>query len=384
VPACARVSLGRRGSLASAAAGQSRSPTAGRCDFSSKAASTIGGALAAARESLGALGLVAGVRQAHGLRVVSASGYSDVDQSQLLETDDRFSVGSATKTFTAVLILQLVEEGRLALDDPVDAYLPGLADGGRVTVRHLLSHTSGIPDYLLDPVIYANLDQAWDHDELIASQVARGLLFEPGSQFWYSNTNYIALGRIIERVTGSTYAAELERRILRPLRLGKTYLSGEGTPTDDVVAGVRIEGDHFNPVPPFVHPSLTWSVGGMVSTADDLLRWMEALFAGRLLRPSSLAAMTAKTVLNDGTESTYCLGIGVSETPLGPFYSHRGEFPPFTSLVGYVPGRRLGIVILSSTLEVPASTLADAGLPLEPTPSVYRSLMPTLADVLAR
>ena len=189
-----------------------------------------------------AVGALAEVRDEHGVWR-GTSGVAELGTTRAVPVDGRFRAGSITKTFVATVVLQLVDEGRLRLDDTVEAWLPGVVPNGHhITVRQLLNHTSGLYDYMRtlpmppEPEFLDNRWRTWTAAELVARAVANPPMFEPpGSAFTYSNTNYILLGQIIEKVTGQSYGEEIERRMIRPLQLDDTSLPGTST---------RIRGPH--------------------------------------------------------------------------------------------------------------------------------------------
>ena len=163
-------------------------------------------------------------------RFVAASGTEERDGDTPATAEAQFRVASTTKLFVATVVLQLVEEGRLRLDDPVSTYVPGFRHARGVTIRQLLNHTSGIPDYTrtdhFHEGLLADRDREWSTDELLALVADVRRDFAPGTDYLYSNTGYLLLGRVIDTVTGSTWAAEVRRRILDPLRLQHTYVAG--------------------------------------------------------------------------------------------------------------------------------------------------------------
>lgn len=164
-----------------------------------------------------------------------AAGVSDLATGAALRPAAQFRIGSSTKTFVSTVVLQLVGEGLLRLDEPVAHRLPGLLlDGERITVRQLLNHTSGLPDYVDDPDLLAGIreDRVWEPHELVALAERHPRLFEPGTAWSYSNTNYVIAGVLVEAVTGRPLARELERRIFSPLRLRHTtFPAGTATMT---------------------------------------------------------------------------------------------------------------------------------------------------------
>jgi D-alanyl-D-alanine carboxypeptidase len=249
----------------------------------------------------GAVGALAEVRDEYGVWRGS-SGTAALGTTRTVPERGRFRVGSITKTFVATITLQLVHERRLRLDDTVDVLLPGVApDGDRITVRHLLNHTSGLYDYLHTlpmPPTQEFLDnrwRTWTASELVRPAVANPLMFEPGSAFAYSNTNYVLLGRVIERVTGQPYGEEIRRRIIRPLRLHGTYIPGTSTrirgPHPHGYVPARLDGEVRLLDYTEMNPSVMGASGEMTSTTADLNRFFAALLGGRLLPDHLLDAM---------------------------------------------------------------------------------------------
>ncbi|WP_316528878.1 serine hydrolase domain-containing protein [Kitasatospora brasiliensis] len=303
----------------------------------------------------GAVGAIAEVRGADGSGGGvwrGSSGVSDLATGAPVRTDGRFRAGSVTKMFTATTVLQLVGEGRIGLDDPIERYLPGLVpNGGRITVRQLLDHSSGLRDPTkargglfpdpTDPAEVRNwLDQggltrAITPGQVVAASVAHAPDFPPGSRFGYSNVNFTLLGMIIEKVTGHGYAQEVTARILRPLGLDSTYFPGTAT-------GIRGPHAHgYWTVPEGPGPadrsdrdvtvaSVTWAnaAGELISTLSDLNRFVKALLDGRLLPPALLKQMTATTPIEvDGAPTGLGYGLGMAGWQLscGPVYGHDGS-----------------------------------------------------------
>ena len=273
----------------------------------------------------GAVGALAVVRDGHrGWR--GNSGVAEVGTTRAVPVHGRFRIGSITKTFVATVVLQLVGEGWLRLDDPVEKWLPGVVpDGDRITVRQLLNHTSGTYDYRLTlalPPSQEFLDnrwRTWTAAEQIERAVAHPPTFEPpGSAFAYSNTNYLVLGQVIEKVTGRSYGKEIERRIIRPLRLHQTTLPGTTpwirgphphgyAPVEDDGGGIRIVD--FTEM----NPSLFGAGGEMISSARDLQRFFAALLRGRLLDQQLLDEMKRPGVPG----GSYGLGLAWRDTACG-------------------------------------------------------------------
>jgi D-alanyl-D-alanine carboxypeptidase len=252
-----------------------------------------------------------------------------------------FRVASQTKVFVSTIVLQLVAEGRVRLDAPVGRYLPRLLpDGDEITVRQLLSHRSGLYDpqvevYRTLQDIYDRRLEHWTPRQVLTLSNAHGLLFPPGTAFSYSNTNYVVAGLLIERVTGTTIARQLERRIVRPLGLRHTWFPADTAalppprlhgymPLDDQPPLVDADITWFN-------PSFFWASGALVSNVDDLDRFYDALFDGRLLPARLLAEMLAP---NDTGVPGWSYGLGLEEytLPCGAVaVGHTGALPGYNS-----------------------------------------------------
>ena len=277
-----------------------------------------------------ASGVLAEVRSA-GRVWRGAGGVAELRSSGAVPVDARFRAGSITKSFVATVVLQLVGEGRIALDDPSGKWLP---DGDRITVRQLLQHTSGLADYGesdgfrrlygTTEAVVGMRHRTWSPPELLAFVAGRPALFEPGSCWAYSSTNYLLLGLLIERVTGNSYAAEVERRILRPLDLRDTGLPG----ADPGMAGPHLHGylrgktGEPIDVTVFDH-SFAGPAGEIVSSTSDLNRFYGALVNGRLLAPAQLAEMRSARAAGPGFD--YGLGVAKRQLPDGTtLWGHNG------------------------------------------------------------
>ena len=279
-----------------------------------------------------ATGVLAEVRDISGWAWRGSAGVAELGTSRRVPTNGRFRVGSVTKSFVATVVLQLVGERRMSLDDPLARWYPGIVpNADRITVRHLLQHTSGIFNYtdrLFE--LYPTIDDIlriryrhWTPAEIMAIIDGQPALFEPGTEWSYSNTNYILLALIIKRVTGRDYASEVDRRILRPLRLTAADVPGDnpfikGPHSHGYEPALR--GEVVEPVDVTVfNPSVAWAAGEMTSTTTDLNRFFGALMSGRLLRPAQLAEM--RTSFRD---AEYGLGLQSFQLPCGRLWGHTG------------------------------------------------------------
>ncbi|MFC3452779.1 serine hydrolase domain-containing protein [Amycolatopsis speibonae] len=238
--------------------------------------------------------------------------------------EDRFRIGSISKTFTATVLLQLVAENRLSLDDPAGQWLPGLVEhADEISVRRLLNHTSGVFNYTQDQVALSQRETYTPH-QLVEVAAAHPADFEPGAGWAYSNTNYVLAGLIAERVTGRDLADEIADRVCRPLGLAATRLPHAGDETLGEPHSAHFT-KLFSPDPDaeihdvtLLEPSPYWAAGGMVSTAGELLRFFGALLGGRLLPPEQTRALFDAVPTRDWLpDAAYGLGICSLKLPGG-------------------------------------------------------------------
>jgi D-alanyl-D-alanine carboxypeptidase len=302
----------------------------------------------------GAPGAIALVNDGHAVRLHAAGE---------ARGHDRFRAGSITKSFVSTVALQLVGERRLSLSDTVEHWLPGILPyGDRVTVRHLLNLTSGVPDNQ-DAVnaefIQGNMTRSWTPRELVALVAGKEPEFAPGSSWAYSNTNYALAGLIIQRVTGHSLSAELERRIIQPLHLRQT-----SAPVDETaIAGRHAHGyadvDGARRDVTVLNPSGMWAAGNLVSSATDIARFWRALLGGRLLAPAQLKAMKTTVPAWPGTEVRYGLGIQEIPSACGTLWGNGGSLAGYANLFrNSEDGTRQSAVIV--TVEPGPDSLGEA------------------------
>lgn len=306
---------------------------------------------------------------------VMTSGVPNRTNGDSIGKNDRVRIGSVTKTFTASLVLQLVAEGKVDLDAPIEQYLPGLlhgsdmdgsdmdgsgTDGSAITVRQLLQHRSGLPEFAGEPGadewIAANEDRTLTPSAAVAIALGKPAQFVPGTSLVYTNTNYIVLGMLVESVTGRSYADELQSRILDPLDLEDTYLPA---------AGERdIRGDHLTGYQDLdggltdvsrTEPSIPWSAGAMVSTGTDLNTFWRALLDGQVVPAEQLAEMTTPQVATTEAEGLgYGMGVGATELPCGVTYTgHSGGIYGYYTLSGATPDRAFTVTLTSTPKDQP-------------------------------
>ncbi|MFD7594069.1 serine hydrolase domain-containing protein [Kitasatospora sp. NPDC059812] len=305
----------------------------------------------------GAPGVVVRVDDGRGRPVEIAEQAPWAAADQRLAVGDEFRMGSNTKTMMAVIALQLAAEGRLALTDPVEAWLPGqVPDGRAITLRMLLNHTSGLADYTEDPAVLPSIlgkdPHRWTSAELLAVGLKRPALFPPGTRWSYSNTDYAAVGAVLERVTGASLADLVRDRIARPLNLKHTYLATDGSWRGRHVRGYEPDSAHMPAGVPAafrdvagVHrdgrvdvsgndPGWGGAAGAVVSTAQDWSRFYNALMSGRLLPAAQLAQLRTTVPMDpqnpvDGPGSG--LGIETGRTPCGTVWAHDGGITGYSS-----------------------------------------------------
>jgi D-alanyl-D-alanine carboxypeptidase len=307
----------------------------------------------------GAPGALVLVRDGDRTETVVA-GVANTATMAKLRPDDRFRVGSVTKTFVATIVLQLAAEGRLRLDDPVGRTLPGLLpDVGGITIRDLLAHRSGLADVADDPAVLDGARAGWSPRRLVRMAAAEPRTAAAGGAFRYSNTNYLLLGLIVERVTGRSLEFELARRITAPLGLASTSFV-PGRIGRAHVHGYRLPS-HQGVVDPAAEPrdlenrSVRWAggAGDVVSSGADLARFLAVLLGDRLLPARQLAAM-------ETMHSRYGLGLAVYPTRCGPAWGHTGNLGGIVTVAWSTrDGRRQAVVMANA---YPLTAAANAAL----------------------
>jgi D-alanyl-D-alanine carboxypeptidase len=245
-------------------------------------------------------------------------------------------------------VLQLIEEGGLALDDKIVAWFPSFPRAADLEVRHLLQHTSGIVDYLAQPGL--DVTQPVEPEAILTWPAQQGLQSEPGATWDYSNTNYVMLGLIAEQVGGQDYAALVRARILEPLGLDATFVNGEEDGPAFVMGYSWENGSYVEY--PREHPSWAWAAGAIVSTLPEQVRFIEALLGGELLGPAMLEEMKTGVAIPGAPEGTeYGLGLEWGETPLGTLYTHGGLIHDVQSATARLPDAGLSIAAYANTYQ---------------------------------
>jgi D-alanyl-D-alanine carboxypeptidase len=329
----------------------------------------------------GAPGVTGGVVLADGTSFGLAAGLADTALGSAMTSSSRLLQGSVGKTYVAAVALQLVHDGLLDLDAKVSSYLgqepwysrlPNHAD---VTVRQLMNHTSGIIRYEFNEQFLVDLladpDRVWRPEEQVAYLFDTEAPFPAGEGWEYSDTNYIILGMIIERLTGRGYYDAMRHRILEPLALDNTVPSdsrripglvqgyaGVGNPLG-VPDAVLVDGEFV------INPQFEWTGGGIASTAEDLARWAKALYEGEAFDSSMLAVMLDAVPARLGPGAEYGLGVIVRPTPLGTSWGHSGFFPGYLTEMMYFPDHRVAVAVQINSSDFPRLQMSPGRILLE-------------------
>lgn len=345
--------------VAACGAGASPPPAADRC---ATVQQKLGAALTAAVAARGITGAAAAV-DAGGCSFRGAAGLAVPTQASPLAAGDLFRIGSITKTFVSTLVLMLRAEGRLSLDDRVSDHVASVPGGHGITVRQLLNHTSGLYNYTESRAFWeasaAAPGRAFTPAELLAFAAAHPVYFPPGGGFHYANTNYIVAGMIVEAVGAEPLAAQLRRRILDPIGLTHTYLDGAEPVLPGLVSGYEPSAGGYEDVTHVASPSGAWAAGALVSSADDVNRFLGHLLGGELLDAEGIAEMTTWTRTPYPQAPEYGLGISEHDTALGMSYGHVGSIAGYDAWTARVVARGVTITVLSNQVAAGAMAIAD-------------------------
>jgi len=306
---------------------------------------------------------------------LGSAGVADRDKQAPITPCTRSRVGSITKIFTAVVVLKLVEQGKIALDKPISDYLPReiwtrLASGSQITVRQLLNHTSGLSDYVHDSsylaLAFGEPTRKWSMYDIIPYAYDRGGLFPPGQGFHYSNTNYILLGLIVLGASGRDPSELVTDWIIKPLGLSDTFYDlnnpvPDGTARGYVDYGGGLQDGTANT---FAHYTPD---GAVVSTVYDLSYFIEALFEGKLLSHNMLKEMTKVVDVPTARfgRTKYGLGLRFWDTPYGQAWGHSGQVVGYSADLFYFPDSKLSYALLVNASNGGVEQLIDQALTTE-------------------
>jgi D-alanyl-D-alanine carboxypeptidase len=310
---------------------------------------------------------------------LAAYGTRDYGGGDAVTVDDHFRIGSNTKTMTGTVILQLVDEGELALDDPVSNYAPQVPNGENITITQLLNMRSGLHNYSelipFNRILDDDPQKVWQPAELVAMGLAEEPYFPPGEGFHYSNTNTVLLGMIIEEITGNSAGDEFRTRIFEPLGLEETLLpalddpaipephprgylwgTNESTavdpalPEDDQEAALAGEIEPNDVTDD--NPSWGWTAGAAISTARDLATYVEAMIRGGLVS-TELQAVRLDSLQPVDTDDPQSAQYGLALAQLGPLLGHDGSLPGFQSVMGHDPETGLTMIVFTNLQAAP-------------------------------
>jgi CubicO group peptidase (beta-lactamase class C family) len=280
------------------------------------------------------------IREAENVVFNKAYGFADVDKNISAHRMTKYKIGSVTKTFTAVMIMQLIEEKKLNLQTKLNRFYPKITNAEKITIYDLLHHRTGIVDYINgDSITAKNIYRFHSKEEMIQKITDYKPLFEPGTKHEYSNSNYNLLGYIIETLTKKSYAENIQTRIVKKANLLNTYFpQGKIETSIGESYSYLFNGTKWEKVEEWEN-SIAYSAGAIISTPADLTRFMYALFDGKLVKPSSLEQMKE---IKEG------YGKALMQFPFGErrFYGHTGGIENFRAVVGYYPTEKLGISLI--------------------------------------
>ncbi len=304
-----------------------------------------------AREVLAATGApsasVAVVRDGQ-IAYLSAYGQARLSPATPARTDMRYSIGSISKQFTATAVLMLAEEGKLSLDDPVARFLPSLTRAGDVTVRQVLSHTSGYRDYWPQDYVLPFMLQEITAEKILDGWARKPLDFEPGSQYQYSNTGYVIAGLIVEKASGTPLLSFLAKRVFTPLGMESVAdIDRQPQPETDPVGYLRYGLGPLR-VAPKEGKGWLFAAGELAMTPKDLARWNIGLIDQRLLKPASYREMETEVWLSDGVGTDYGLGIDVRMEDGRRVLEHGGEVSGFSANNKVFPDERAAVTVLTN------------------------------------
>lgn len=275
-----------------------------------------------------------------------AFGMANLELNVPMRTEHVFKIASITKQFTAVAILQLLEEGKLDLQDEITRFIPDYpTQGYRITIEHLLTHTSGILDFAKIRETPNRMAGALTPEQMIDIFKERPLRFPPGTQWEYSNSGYFLLGYIIERITGKTYGEFLEEHIFKPAGMSRSFYGGETQLVPNRADGYTRGQQGFINAP---HISMThpYAAGAILSTVGDLFRWNRALHSYKLIRKENLEKALTRYTLADGKKTRYGYGWRFGSIQDSPSLWHSGGINGFTSIVMFLPEEDVFVAVL--------------------------------------
>lgn len=309
----------------------------------------------------GAVALSVAVARGAELVYVKTPGFAELEFAVNANEETMFRIGSVTKQFTAAAILKLAERGKLSIDDPLTRFLPDYPmQGHEITLRHLLTHTSGLPNYTdLGPVWERHMAERLSDAEMLALWKDKPLEFAPGERWKYSNSGYYLLGIVIEKVSGKGYAEFLRETFFEPLQLTRTRYDSNEELLLNRAQGYTFQGERFGN-DGLLDLGQPGAAGGLISSASDLVRWQIALVEGRAISKASYEEMTLPFLLANGKETNYGMGLQLDRQAGQRCVWHGGGINGFNSVLLYFPDAKLSIAAISNSEGARADALGLA------------------------
>jgi D-alanyl-D-alanine carboxypeptidase len=328
---------------------------------------------------------------------VKSYGTTAIDSKDAPTLDTKVRIGSNTKTWTGTAIMQLVQEGKISVDDPVSKYRPDVPNGGNITVGQLLNMRSGLYNYTETLTLNEALDndpqKVWQPEELVALGLSNPPYFPPGTGYHYSNTNTVLLGLIAEqldgkpiaqifqdrffsklKMTGSSFPAITDTAIPAPYSSGYSYSGNVETLDEPSLSPERIAAIEAGTVKPRVttndNPSWTWSAGQGIASANDLATWVKAMGDGSLLNETTQKLRIDSVQPTDPTKPDGA-GYGYGIAAMGPMYGHIGEMPGYNSFMGYDSANGVTMVVWANLAPTIDGNAAAARVAMELVPFIY-------------
>ena len=313
-------------------------------------------------------------------RIIYTNAYGLRDRERHLPTsvDTHFEIGSITKQFTASAILQLQEAGKLHIDDKLAKYLPDAPHAKEVTLRQLLSHTSGLPDYLDGPDIEEAATKSATFEQLMARIAGKPLDFEPGSRFSYSSTGYILLGRVIQVVSHESYQHYVQTHLLDVAGMAHTFTIADEKRLPNMAIGYWRKDAKITPSAT-ISSSFGWSAGFLVSTVRDLQKWNVALQGGKIVSPADYVLMRTPVSTTQQGKTDYGLGLGIDTIDEQTYVGHDGGCFGFTTANEYFLKQKVQVIAFTNNGFSPTSPDATMAVMT----AIFEDLYPEIAAAAA-
>jgi CubicO group peptidase (beta-lactamase class C family)/uncharacterized protein YneR len=284
-------------------------------------------------------------------------GVADLSSKAPITPEMVFRIGSITKQFTSAAILKLSEQGKINLQDDITRYLPDYpTQGKKITIEHLLTHTSGIKSYTSLPALMVKESKAKPHavQEVINAFKDQPMDFNPGESYLYNNSGFFLLGAIVEKVSGTTWSNYLQKNFFNPLKMKSTFTDDKNI--SNAVIGYAKNTEYVQA--DYVHPSLPFAAGAILSTVDDLWKWNEAIFSYKVIKKELLEKAWTPLTLNSGVKQSYGYGWQLAKLDNKKVIAHGGAIDGFLSYALYVPETKIFVTVLCNSMSNPMEEIA--------------------------